>query len=233
MKDHEPPSTSREDAATTIAAVAPQSSKQRPERRADDGEPDRAIRLAAEVLGITIKRANEIVNEIGGVEALAFASESDLIGASLTPRRARLVRAAFELVRDSIGGRPRHGQRLVGAWEVWTHMRARLGGIPVEEFWAIAVDVRHRVLLDSMIARGSLTSVEVHPRDVFRALIKAGAAAVIFCHNHPSGDPEPSRQDVDLTARLREVGELCGITVLDHLVVAAGGYVSLAERGWR
>jgi DNA repair protein RadC len=233
MKDRENLSTDRDDAATALASVAPQNPKQRSERRTDDGEPDRAIRLAAEVLGITIRRAGDIVNEIGGVEALAFASESDLIGASVTPRRARLVRAAFELVRDSIGGRPRYGQRLVGAWEVWTHMRARLGGIPVEEFWAIAVDVRHRVLLDSMIARGSLTGVEVHPRDVFRGLIKAGAAAVIFCHNHPSGDPEPSRQDVELTARLREVGELCGITVLDHVIVAAGGYVSLAERGWR
>ena len=65
---------------------------------------------------------------------------------------------------------------------------------------------------------------------MFRALIKAGAAAVIFCHNHPSGDPTPSRQDIELTDRLREVGELCGIPVLDHVVVGAGGYVSLAER---
>ena len=112
-------------------------------------------------------------------------------------------------------------------------MQARLSGSPVEEFWAIALDVRHRVVLDTMIARGSLTGVEVHPRDVFRALIKVGAAAVIFCHNHPSGDPSPSRQDIDLTARLREVGEMCGIAVLDHVVVAASGYVSLSERGWR
>jgi DNA repair protein RadC len=125
------------------------------------------------------------------------------------------------------------GKRLAAASDVWAHMRARLAGLPVEEFWAIAVDVRHRVVLDSMIARGSLTGVEVHPRDVFRTLIKAGAAAVIFCHNHPSGDAEPSRQDVELTTRLREVGDLCGITVLDHVVVGRNGYVSLAERGWR
>ena len=86
-------------------------------------------------------------------------------------------------------------------------MRARLSASPVEEFWAIALDVRHRVVMDTMLARGSLTGVEIHPRDVFRALIKAGAAAVIFCHNHPSGDPSPSRQDIELTTRLREVGE--------------------------
>jgi DNA repair protein RadC len=112
-------------------------------------------------------------------------------------------------------------------------MRARLAGLSVEEFWLIGLDVRHRVLIDELVARGSLTSVEVHPRDVFRVLLRSRAAAVIFCHNHPSGDPSPSRQDVELTIRLREVGELCGITVLDHVVVGAGGYVSLAERGWR
>jgi DNA repair protein RadC len=125
------------------------------------------------------------------------------------------------------------GQRLTGAFEVWTHMRARLAGRPVEEFWVIAMDVRHRVVLDRMLARGSLTGVEVHPRDVFRPLIKSGAAAAIFCHNHPSGDPSPSRQDIELTTRLREVGDMCGIAVLDHVVVGWEGYVSLAERNWR
>jgi DNA repair protein RadC len=83
-----------------------------------------------------------------------------------------------------------------------------------------------------MMGRGSLTGVEVHPRDVFRALIKVGASAVIFVHNHPSGLATPSAQDIDLTKRLREVGELCGIVVLDHVVVATTGHVSLAERGW-
>jgi DNA repair protein RadC len=76
---------------------------------------------------------------------------------------------------------------LAGAAEVFAHMRARLSGLPAEEFWAIALDVRHRVVFDAMLARGSLTGVEVHPRDVFRPLIKAGASAVLFCHNHPSG----------------------------------------------
>jgi DNA repair protein RadC len=170
---------------------------------------------------------------LGGLEALAFASEPDLVGASLPRSRARLVRAAFELARQSVGARPQIGQRLAGASDVWVHMRARLSGVPVEEFWVIALDVRHRVILDDMLARGSLTGVEIHPRDIFRPLIKAGAAGVIVCHNHPSGDPEPSRADIELTTRLREVGDMCGIPVLDHVVVGASGYVSLAQRGWR
>lgn len=202
-------------------------------RRNERVTVDRRTRSVADILGTSAGRAAKILSALGGLEALAFASEADLVGASLSRPRARFVHAAFELARESIGARPQIGKRLAGAADVWAHMRARLAGLPSEEFWAIAVDVRHRVVVDSMISRGSLTGVEVHPRDVFRGLIKAGAAAVIFCHNHPSGDPAPSRQDIELTARLRDVGELCGIAVLDHIVVGSAGYVSLAERGWQ
>ncbi len=194
---------------------------------------DATVRLVAELVGTTSVKATEILRTLGGIHGIAYASEPDLRAAAIPPSRARLVHAAFELARLSIGQPPQRGQRLAGSSEVWTHMRARLAGQPVEEFWAIALDVRHRVLFDTLVARGSLTGVEIHPRDVFRPLIKAGAAAVIFCHNHPSGDPSPSRSDVELTTRLREVGELCGIPVLDHVVVGFEGYSSLAERGWR
>ena len=151
-------------------------------RRRSSSAPDWTTRLVADVLGMAPDRAGEILASLGGLEALAFASESDLATLAISRNRARLVRAAFELARQSIGCRPQIGQRLAASSDVWTHMRARLSGVPVEEFWALALDVRHRVVLDSMIARGSLTGVEVHPRDVFRGLIKAGAAAVIFCH---------------------------------------------------
>jgi DNA repair protein RadC len=194
---------------------------------------DEIAKLAADVLGTSAARAEAVLSAIGGLSGLAHASETEMLRASVPKRRVRMIRAAFELARASTGCRPQVGQRLTGAFEVWTHMRARLAGRPVEEFWVIAMDVRHRVVLDRMLARGSLTGVEVHPRDVFRPLIKSGAAAAIFCHNHPSGDPSPSRQDIELTTRLREVGDMCGIAVLDHVVVGWEGYVSLAERNWR
>jgi DNA repair protein RadC len=193
----------------------------------------RPAELVAQVLGIAADKAAAIVERAGGIVGFTYGTESDLVGAGVPRRKVKPVRAAFELARLSIGKRPVLGQRLAGAGDVFAHMRARLSGLPAEEFWAIAVDVRHRVVFDAMLARGSLTGVEIHPRDVFRPLIKAGAAAVLFCHNHPSGDPAPSRADVELTSRLREVGELCGIPVLDHVVVGADGYVSLAERNWR
>jgi DNA repair protein RadC len=193
----------------------------------------RPAELVAQVLGIAADKAADIVERAGGIVGFTNGTESDLLGAGVPRRKVKPLRAAFELARLSIGKRPVLGQRLAGASDVFAHMRARLSGLAVEEFWAIAVDVRHRVVFDAMLARGSLTGVEIHPRDVFRPLIKAGAAAVLFCHNHPSGDPAPSRADVELTTRLREVGELCGIPVLDHVVVGADGYVSLAERNWR
>jgi DNA repair protein RadC len=233
MKDHEILPIRRDDtpAETPAEIIRPRKSSTLEARARLP--IDRTTRLVADVLGTSLERAVDVLQTLGGLEGLAFASEPDLFGVSLPRHRARLVRAAFELARVSVGARPQIGQRLAAAADVWTHMRARLAGLPVEEFWVIGLDVRHRVLLDQAAARGSLTGVEVHPRDFCRVLIKAGAAAAIFCHNHPSGDPTPSRQDIELTTRLREVGDMCGISVLDHVVVGVSGYASLAERGWR
>ena len=178
--------------------------------------------------------AATLLRGVGGLGGLLGATPHELAGfGGIGPARASLVAAALELGRRAFAGRPVRGQRLAGASEVWTYFRTRLAPLSVEEFWALSLDVRHRVQSEHCLARGSLTGVEIHPRDVFRPLIRQGTAAVIFCHNHPSGDPAPSRADIELTARLREVGELCGIPVLDHVVVGWEGYASLAERNWR
>jgi DNA repair protein RadC len=180
-----------------------------------------------------VELAGALLARLGSVRELAQAHRRELCDhPGVGPARAATLCAALELGRRAAGARPTPGRRLGAAADVWAHYRARLGLSPVEEFWALALDVRHRLQFELCAARGSLTGVEVHPRDIFRPLIRASAAAVIFCHNHPSGDPAPSRQDIELTARLREVGELCGISVLDHVVVAADGFTSLAERGW-
>lgn len=178
--------------------------------------------------------SRDLFLHFGDLQGLARGSFAELCTLpGIGPARAAIIMAALELGRRSTTVRPIPGQRLSESRSVWNYLRSRLSHESVEEFWAISLDVRHRVKSELCLARGSLTAVEVHPRDVFRPLIREGAAAVIFCHNHPSGDPTPSRQDVLLTERLREVGELCGIAVLDHVVVGAEGYVSLAERGWR
>jgi len=194
-----------------------------------------AIMLGSGTTGRSaIEVASALLVASGDLAGIAQASLEELRAQrGIGVARAALIQAAMELGRRAVGERPKPGRRLASASDVWSHLRARLAMSEVEEFWALALDVRHRIQTERCLARGSLTGVEVHPRDVFRPLIRSAAAAVIFCHNHPSGDPTPSRQDVELTARLREVGELCGIAVLDHVVVGWEGFASLAERNWR
>lgn len=105
------------------------------------------------------------------------------------------------------------------------------GARPVETFGVLALDVRHRLKQETVVSVGCLTSSLVHPREVFQVAVAARAAALILFHNHPSGDPEPSAEDVSITRRLASAGTLMGIEVLDHVILGAGRFVSLKERG--
>jgi DNA repair protein RadC len=109
---------------------------------------------------------------------------------------------------------------------------ASLATEPVEVFQVVVLDARHDAIGVEEVSRGTLQWVAVHPREVFRPAVVARAAAVVVAHNHPSGDPEPSADDVAITKRLVAAGEILGIPLLDHVVVAREGrFVSLRERG--
>lgn len=99
-----------------------------------------------------------------------------------------------------------------------------------EHFIALYLSTRNRVIAQETISVGSLNASIVHPREVFRPALLHAAAALILAHNHPSGDPEPSQEDADITRRMHEAGKLLGIELLDHVVLAADGYTSLRER---
>ena len=147
---------------------------------------------------------------------------------------ASRVTAAFHLGRRALAvSSCARDAPMSSAGDVYLRLRPRVQGLAQEVFVILALDVRNVVLEEIEVARGCLTSVEVHPREVFRPLIRVAAAAAIAVHNHPSGDPEPSPEDVAPTERLRNVGDLVGIPLPDHVIVGRGGYVSLAERGWR
>lgn len=111
-------------------------------------------------------------------------------------------------------------------------LRMRLAPLPHEEFHCLFLDSRHRIIAAEMLFRGTVDGAEVHPRVVAQRALSLNAAAVIFGHNHPSGDPTPSSADRAITRRLTDALALLEIRVLDHIVVAAGGTVSLAARGW-
>lgn len=99
-----------------------------------------------------------------------------------------------------------------------------------EHFLVLLLNARHEVMGQETVSVGSLNASIVHPREVFRPAVLASAAAVVLVHNHPSGDPEPSEEDLSITKRLVEAGELLGISVLDHVIVASRGVVSLRSR---
>lgn len=100
-----------------------------------------------------------------------------------------------------------------------------------EEFWIMCLDMKNKPCGLHMISRGNLNSSIVHPREVFKRAMLNNAASIMLFHNHPSGDPEPSAMDVEITKRLRDAGDIMGIRVLDHLIIGDGTYCSLTERG--
>jgi len=101
-----------------------------------------------------------------------------------------------------------------------------------EEFVVIMLNVKNKIIGISSISVGSLTSSLVHPREVFKPLILHNAAAVILSHNHPSGDPTPSQDDINITSRLKEIGEIMGIKILDHIIVGDGKFISFLDDGY-
>ncbi len=106
-----------------------------------------------------------------------------------------------------------------------------LKSMDVETFLCLHLDCKNTIKALQVVSIGSLGSSLVHPREVFRSAILNGAAAVIFAHNHPSGDPAPSDEDLDITRRLCEVGKLIGIRCLDHIIIGQGRYFSFADQG--
>ncbi len=106
-----------------------------------------------------------------------------------------------------------------------------IGELDREAFFVLFLDQKHNLIGIEMISLGSLTASLVHPREVFRPAIRAGAAAIAFVHNHPSGDPTPSMEDISLTRRLKQAGELIGIWVIDHVIVGDQRYSSFADDG--
>jgi len=111
-------------------------------------------------------------------------------------------------------------------------LQPEVRGLEVETFHAFALDVRHELVAHDVVAVGTLNSAPVHPREVYRGALRRSAASLVVAHNHPSGDPEPSADDLAVTRRLVQAGRLLGVPLLDHVVVGAGGrFVSLRERG--
>ena len=192
--------------------------------------------LVALLVGTGSRRASalDVAERLldSGLRGLAARSLGELRGErGLGSAKASRVLAAMELgARLASEGRgPAPSFR--APEESARYLLPRYGSRPVETFGLLALDVRHRLKREAVVSVGCLTSSLVHPREVFQEAVVARAAALVLFHNHPSGDPEPSAEDVALTRRLASAGALMGIEVLDHLILGAGRYVSLKQRG--
>ena len=145
--------------------------------------------------------------------------------------RAVTVHAALELGRRLASETRDDGAPVRSPRDVARVFAPRLEDLPVEEFHVAILDAQHRLERDVTITRGLLTSSLVHPREVFREAIAERAAAVILVHNHPSGDPTPSPDDIKVTEQLVAAGRLLDIPVHDHVIIGRGRYTSFAESG--
>lgn len=202
----------------------------------------RALRRRVEREGIEGLRPEELIELIvgaplmqrGGVERLLRLAEMSLPELrgelELPPVAAMRLRSAFALGRWIESARRPPRLLMNSAESIWRYLRVESRGLLREMFWVLLLDGRHRLQRVETVSVGTLTTSLVHPREVFRAAVREGAAAVVVAHNHPSGDPEPSPEDIDVTQRLLDVASLIGIPLLDHVVLGEASWVSLRAR---
>jgi len=174
--------------------------------------------------------AIRVLQEAGGLWALARMSPAQLcrIRGVGRAKAARLV-AAFEAGSRRMIAPEMNGTPLSNSEAVFVRYGQPIMASPVERFFVISVDAKNRVRAEREVARGGRTSCQVDPAEVFRLLVSESASGAIFIHNHPSGDPEPSPEDLELTQRLVDAGSLLEIRILDHLIVGRGRYTSLRD----
>ena len=231
------PSLRRAAAPMPMAAIP---TGQRPRERLVELGPEAladaellAIQLGSGVRGKSaIEVAREMLAAYGSLADVAGREVAELTKQSgVGPAKAARLVAAFELTRRLRARVPGARVTLSGPAEVYAAYGPLMEDLKREVFRIALLDAQNGLLHDRVISQGTLSASLVHPRDVFKPAILESAASVILLHNHPSGDPTPSREDIRLTRQLVECARLLDLRIHDHLVIGRGRFVSLAERG--
>lgn len=179
-----------------------------------------------------LDQARLLLQRFGDLADLAAATTAELCALpGIGPAKAAELQGVFELARRFGRTELRPGDRYTCSREVFQHYHATLRERRKEHFLALLLDSKNRLIREIQVSEGSLNASIVHPREVFAPAVRESAAAILFVHNHPSGDPTPSREDVELTNRLRQAGELMGVRVLDHIIIGDGRYLSFVDQG--
>ena len=178
-----------------------------------------------------LELANRLLEHAGGLHALARRAPDDLCMRGVGGARAAQIVAAVELGRRTLIRTAPDRPQYRSPQQLASYLLPQYGAASVEQFGVVMLDTKHRLIRVKVVAVGSLDSAVVYPREVFREAMAASAAAIVLFHNHPSGDPMPSDDDLLLTQRMLRAGDIMGIDVIDHLILADQRYYSLVEAG--
>lgn len=179
-----------------------------------------------------LQLAERILATFDGVQGVARAEISELTEVhGIGTAKAIEIKAAMELGRRLLGGLPKEKPVISCPADAANLLMAQLAMQEREEVHLLLLDTKHRVIRRVLVYIGCLSNVPIRIAEVFRPAIKENCAAIILAHNHPSGDPDPSPEDIRMTEEIHQAGKIMGIELLDHIVIGNNRYISLKEKG--
>ncbi len=176
-----------------------------------------------------METAIELLNKFGGLKGIEEASINALQSiAGVGIAKIAQIKASFELGRRLLS-QPAQEKIFNSANLVYNYLYPKLNGLKKEVFITLLLDTKLKLIKEIKVSEGILTQTLIHPREIFKEAVKESAYAVIVVHNHPSGDPAPSEQDVEITKKLKKASEILEISLLDHVIIGSGRYFSMKE----
>ncbi|MCX7724802.1 MAG: DNA repair protein RadC [Thermodesulfovibrio sp.] len=178
-----------------------------------------------------IDTAVELIQSFGGLRGLSEASVGELRKfKGLGIAKIAQIKASFELGRRALS--EKGAQKFFNSADtVYKYYYPKLKGLKKEIFITVLLDTKLKLIKEVKVSEGILNQSLIHPREVFKEAVRESAYAIILLHNHPSGDPTPSEQDMDITRKLKEASEILDIPILDHVIIGDGSYFSMKEKG--
>jgi DNA repair protein RadC len=187
--------------------------------------------LLALATGSRLAVAATVIERVGGASGALAASVAELVQAGLSPSRSAGLVAALELARRGLAAPPREGWRIRTPADLAERLLPEMGRLEREELRVVILNTKNSVMALVTVYVGSLAGSPVRVGEVFRDAVRRHGAAIVVAHNHPSGDPSPSAEDLRITGELAQAGRLLDIELLDHLVIGCGRWVSLRSLG--
>ncbi len=196
------------------------------------------IELLAVILGTgtsgrdVLELSASIIKKTGGLNAVSRCGLREIASEKgIGLKKAVKIQAAFELGRRAISCAP-YMTQISTPLAVWELLLPETAGLQKEEFRVLVINNKNMLIKKSIVSVGTITEAIVHPREVFRDAIKEAGSGIIVTHNHPSGNPSPSRQDIETTRRLVEAGKIVGIPLVDHIILTDSSFYSMKENGY-